>query len=180
MNLSRTTPSVQPAVSKAHLHMRWLRCLSPNGIALSPNGIVARLGRCLAASLAMAMAMALPSPAIAADATAQVPMRDPWVPPAARRAASAPTTQGAALGAQVEKKLRTSFDAADADHDGTLTRDEARAARFGMVADHFDRIDTAKRGRADSASDRIDTAKRGRVGFEDLKRYLRGRGAATL
>jgi hypothetical protein len=119
----------------------------------------------LAVCMTIAMAVALPSEASAADAVAQQPMRDPWVPPAARRAASAPTTQGAALNAQVEKKLRASFDAADADHDGSLTLDEARAAHFGMVADHFDRIDAAKRGR---------------VGFEDLKRYLRGRGATTL
>jgi hypothetical protein len=116
-------------------------------------------------TITIAVTMGAPLAASAADAVAQQPMRDPWVPPAARRAASAPTTQGAALNAQVEKKLRASFDAADADHDGSLTRDEARAAHFGMVADHFDRIDAAKRGR---------------VGFEDLKRYLRGRGATTL
>ena len=127
---------------------------------MTMNG-VARLALCMA----VAMSMALPSAARAADAVAQQPMRDPWVPPDARRAASAPTTRGAALNAQVEKKLRASFDAADVDHDGTLTLDEARAAHFGMVADHFDRIDAAKRGH---------------VGFEDLKRYLRNRGATTL
>ena len=128
---------------------------------MTMNGVARPLALCMT----IAMSMTLPSAASAADAVAQQPLRDPWVPPAARHAASAPTTQGAALNAQVEKKLRASFDAADADHDGTLTLDEARAARFGMVADHFDRIDAAKSGR---------------VGFEDLKRYLRGRGATTL
>jgi len=107
----------------------------------------------------------LPAAAQAGDAAAQTPMRDPWVPPAQRQAASAPTTRGAALNAQVQRKLRASFDAADADHDGLLTRDEAQAANFGVVAQQFDRIDARHVGR---------------VSFEDLKRYLRGRGATTL
>jgi hypothetical protein len=109
--------------------------------------------------------MLMPAAAQAADAAAQVPMRDPWVPPAARHAASAPETRGAALNAQVEKKLRASFDVADADHDGSVTLAEARAAKFGLVADQFERIDTRRSGR---------------ITFEDLKRYLRGRGATTL
>jgi len=113
----------------------------------------------------LALCMAMPCGAAAADAAAQVPMRDPWVPPAARQAASAASTHGAALNSQVERKLRSSFDAADADHDGSLTLAEARAGGFGMVAEHFERIDTRRSGR---------------VSFEDVKRYLRGRGATTL
>jgi hypothetical protein len=91
------------------------------------------------------------------------PLRDPWVPEHARKAASAPPTEGAALRAQVEAKLRATFDAADAKRSGTLTREQAKAAGLGYVAEHFDRIDTHKSGR---------------VSFDDVKRYLRSRGAA--
>jgi Spy/CpxP family protein refolding chaperone len=110
-------------------------------------------------------ALLLSIAAHAADATAEVPMRDPWVPPAARQAASAPLTRGAALHAQVEAKLRKDFEAADVEKRGSITREQARAANLGLVADQFDRIDVRRTGR---------------VSFEDLKRYLRGRGAATL
>jgi hypothetical protein len=119
----------------------------------------------IARTLLLASLAALPGMACAADAAAQAPMRDPWVPPAVRQAASAPATRGAALNAQVEKKLRASFNAADADHDGMLTLTEARAANLGMVADHFEQIDARHSGR---------------VSFEDLRRYLKGRGASTL
>ena len=89
-------------------------------------------------------------------------MCDPCVPPALRNAAPAPQTEGAALQAQVERKLRQSFDAADVERTGTLTREQARAAGLGVVANNFDQIDTAKTGK---------------VTFEDVKRYLRSRGA---
>ena len=115
------------------------------------------------AALVLAALAAMPaSAAPAGDAAVQTPLRDPWVPPALRRAASAPQTEGAALRAQVERKLRASFDAADRSGSGTLTREQARAAGFGIVADNFDRIDSGRNGR---------------VSFEDLKRYLRQRGA---
>ena len=103
--------------------------------------------------------------ACAAGGVAEVPLLDPWVPPATRSAASAPLTRGAALQAQVEAKLRAGFDAADVEHAGSITLAQARAARLGMVANNFERIDTRRQGR---------------VSFEDVKRYLRGRGAATL
>jgi len=121
--------------------------------------------RHIARTLLLAGLAALPGVALAADAAAQAPMRDPWVPPPMRQAASAPATRGFALNAQVEKKLRASFDAADADHDGMLTREEARAANLGMVANQFEHIDARHSGR---------------VSFADLKRYLKGRGATTL
>jgi len=123
------------------------------------------VARAFALAGTLALLALMPLAAAAADAQAQVTMRDPWVPPAVRRAASAPTTQGAALNAQVEKKLRAHFDAADADHDGLLTLAEAQAAKLGVVANQFGRIDMRHTGR---------------VSFEDLKRYLRGRGATTL
>lgn len=107
----------------------------------------------------------LPLAALAADGLAEVPMRDPWVPPAVRQAASAPLTRGTALQSQVDAKLKASFDAADVDKRGSITREQARAAQLGIVARHFDQIDVRRSGR---------------VSFEDLQRYLRGRGAATF
>ena len=74
----------------------------------------------------------------------------------------APATQGPALKAQVESKLKSGFDAADVDGSGTITQAQARAAGLGLVADNFPAIDTARTGR---------------VSFEDFKRYLRRKGA---
>jgi hypothetical protein len=94
------------------------------------------------------------------------PLRDPWLPPLLRgQARPIPRTRGEALRLQVESKLKQSFDAADKAHRGSITREEARAANLGYIAEHFDRIDTARAGR---------------VTFEDVKRYLRSRGARTL
>jgi len=93
-------------------------------------------------------------------------LRDPYVPPAARaQPHNGHETRGEALRGQVEKKLRESFDAADAEGRGSITVDQARAANLGVVADNFDAIDTSRSGR---------------VTFEDLKRFLRERGARTL
>ena len=90
-------------------------------------------------------------------------MRDPWVPPEVRDAATlAPVTKGAALRSQVEEKLKAGFDKADRRGAGMISRDEARAAGLGFIAEHFDAIDS--RGA-------------GLVTFEDFKAYLRQRGA---
>jgi hypothetical protein len=95
--------------------------------------------------------------------------RDPWVPPAVRAQAAAQPqaepSRGAALQAQVERKLRAAFEAADPGGTGRITREQARAAGLGGVAEQFDRIDTQRRGS---------------VSFEDYKRYLRSRGAHNL
>jgi hypothetical protein len=99
-------------------------------------------------------------------ATMEVPMLDPWVPPLVRKnaAATAPVpTEGAALRAQVERKLRASFDAAAATSGGTLTREQARAGGLGFIANNFDAIDRDARGA---------------VSFGDYKRFLKERGAA--
>jgi hypothetical protein len=103
----------------------------------------------------------------AAQALAAEPppaLRDPWVPPATRASAAAqPVTQpsrGAALQAQVERKLRRRFEAADTAGTGRITREQALAAGLGRVADDFDRIDQAGAGS---------------VSFEDVTRYLRSR-----
>jgi hypothetical protein len=96
-------------------------------------------------------------------ATMQTPMLDPWVPPTLRKAAPRPPSTGIDLNAQVERKLRASFDAADVQRTGSLTREQAGAAGLGFVVNNFDRIDEAGTGR---------------VTFDDLKRYLRAQGAA--
>jgi hypothetical protein len=113
---------------------------------------------------AIALAATLPVSAWAQKAAAEVPLLDPWVPPSVREKAvvQAAPAEGAALRAQVEAKLRASFDAV-AGRSGSLTREQAAGAGLGAVARDFDAID--KRGS-------------GRVSFEDYKRYLRSRGAA--
>jgi hypothetical protein len=94
------------------------------------------------------------------------PLRDPWVPPEVRaQPHQRNETRGEALRGQVERKLRESFDAADVEGRGSITREQARAANLGVVADNFDAIDAARSGR---------------VSFDDLKRFLRSRGAKTL
>ena len=104
--------------------------------------------------------------ATAGEGRSEVPLRDPWVPPAVReQAPQAAELQGPALRAQVESKLRASFDAADTTHRGSITLDEARAARLGFVAENFAAIDEARSGR---------------VTFDDVKRFLRQRGARTF
>jgi hypothetical protein len=87
---------------------------------------------------------------------------DPYVPPASRKASKRPPTAGKALQAQVEQKLKAAFDAADATGQGSLSLEEAREANLGFVLQHFETMDTRKAGR---------------VTFDDLKCYLRTRGA---
>ena len=93
------------------------------------------------------------------------PLRDPWVPPAARATAPMPQTSGETLRAQVERKLHASFDSADTERKGSITREQARTARLAVVEQNFEAIDKAHKGR---------------VTFEDYKRFLRARGARTL
>lgn len=116
---------------------------------------------------AVVVLLGAPWSAGAQDAAMQVPLQDPWVPPSVRKAlpeaGAKPRTQGAALSAQVERKLRAAFDAAVVDASGTLTQAQARAAGLGYVADRFREIDVARTGR---------------IGFDDLLRYLRRHGAA--
>jgi hypothetical protein len=117
-------------------------------------------------SLLLAL-LAVPVAVAAQDAAMPPPLQDPWIPPSIRKAlpaaAATPPTQGAALAAQVERKLRASFEAAVVDASGTLTQEEARAAGLGYVADRFRDIDVRRTGR---------------VSFDDLLRYLRKQGAA--
>lgn len=121
----------------------------------------------LAAAGSLAAALALAAQAVphveAPGAVAEVPMRDPWVPEATREKALAapasPPTRGEALRAQVERKLRSRFEAA-AGPEGTLTREQARAAGLGFIDHHFAAIDRQGDGR---------------VSFGEYLEYLRNR-----
>jgi hypothetical protein len=90
------------------------------------------------------------------------PMCDPCRPPQAKRESpEMPATEGAALRAQVERKLRADFEAAATG--GALTREQATAAGLGFIASHYGEIDRGGRGS---------------IRFEDYKRFLKSRGAA--
>ena len=107
---------------------------------------------------------------VAATLARAAPHLDPGAPPVAtQRAAQAenrarPASVGATLQSDAERHLRASFDAADAAHRGTLSREEAQAGGFGWIANHFDAIDTRHAGR---------------VSFDDVRRYLALRSAGT-
>ena len=111
---------------------------------------------------ALVVAAALGGALSATAQTMETPMLDPWVPPTLRKAAPRPPAGGDALKAEVERKLRADFDAADVEHAGTLTREQARAGGLGYIVKGFERIDAAGTGR---------------VAFDDVKRYLRANGA---
>jgi hypothetical protein len=119
--------------------------------------------RDLLRALVAAALFALPAAAGAqpeGKAVSEVPMLDPWVAPEvvekARLAAPAPATEGAELRAQVRAKLKRRFDAA-ADPSGALTRERARSAGLGAIADQFGAIDRAGRGA---------------IRFDDYERFL--------
>ena len=119
----------------------------------------------VAALIAAAQCMLAPPELLAAEpmsVKSEQPLRDPWVPPESRKPSTVPPAEGAALRAQVERKLKKAFDAADVSHTGSLTRQQANAAGLGLVARHFDQIDRQKTGA---------------VRFEDVRRYLIEQGA---
>ena len=123
---------------------------------------LALAGAALAVAVLGAAAPTRAAPARSPPATIETTIRDPWVPPELRTTAPTPSPQGAVLRAQVERKLRAGFDRADIDRRGTVTRDQARAAGLGYIVRHFDDIDRQRAGA---------------VSFDDVKRFLRGRGA---
>lgn len=116
------------------------------------------LAACALSALSTLAAAAAESP----PATRERPMVDPWVPPDQRVVSTEAPTEGAALRAQVERKLKQSFDAADVNRAGTLTREQAAAAGLGYIAQHFDEIDRQHAGV---------------VRFDDVKRFMQSRGA---
>ena len=119
------------------------------------------------ASIVIVGIAALASTAASAQQSQDVHvLRDPWVPDAVAARAAADHAKRApvqSLPDQVERKLRTSFERADVEARGSITRDQARAAGLGLVVREFDRIDVQRTGR---------------VAFDDLLRHLHARGAA--
>ncbi|AOK15668.1 hypothetical protein WT26_06325 [Burkholderia cepacia] len=122
----------------------------------------------IAAALACgSLATAFSAFAQASDAAAPVRARqaqlgDPYVPPAARKPTAGTQTTGAALHAQVVRKLARQFSAADSQNTGSITESQARAAGLGYVANHFRQIDSSGNGR---------------VSFADVQRYMQTRDA---
>jgi hypothetical protein len=110
-----------------------------------------------------AIFFALPFNAAAQSAVAEMPMLDPWVPPAVRAKAAAArgaeASQGAALAREVDAKLKARFEGA-AGEGGLLTREQAAARGLGAIARDFEAID--RRGA-------------GRISFEDYRQFLRAR-----
>jgi hypothetical protein len=117
----------------------------------------------IARAVFLATALLAALPVVAGEASVEVPMRDPWVPPQlAKQARVEAGSSGVALGEEVDRKLRARF-AAAAGADGDLTRDGARAAGLGFIERHFDAIDRVHAGR---------------ITYEDYRRFLVERGAA--
>ncbi len=115
----------------------------------------------------IAASISAAAPMWAADmppATMERPLLGPWVPKAVRDQVTVPAeqTRDQALRDQVERKLRAGFDAAAARHGGSLTAEQARAAGLGFVAGNFEAIDARKKGT---------------VRFDDVRQFLRARGA---
>jgi hypothetical protein len=106
--------------------------------------------------------------ALAGEGQSAAPLRDPWVPPGVREQAQSPQAaelQGPALRAQVERKLRASFAAADTEHRGSITLEQAHTAHLGFVEENFTAMDETHSGR---------------VTFDDVARFLHARGARTF
>lgn len=146
-----------------------MRRRRPDGVSMIDGSAAGGPSRRKLALAGAALAVVMVAVSPVRGATAQSPpatiettLRDPWVPPALRTPAPTPAPQGAALRAQVERKLKAGFDAADVSRVGTLTRDQARVAGLGYIVKHFDDIDRQRAGA---------------VGFDDVKRFLRSRGA---
>lgn len=115
-------------------------------------------------SLVSAVAGSAHAQAVMPPATVAAVPRGPWVPPALRSPAQlAAPTRGAALQAQVQRKLQADFERAAQAGGGRLTRAQAQAAGLGYVAQHFDAIDVQHTGS---------------VTPSDWQRYLQARQAA--
>ncbi|CAM2169005.1 EF-hand domain-containing protein [Burkholderia cenocepacia] len=126
--------------------------------------VVAAALACVGAAASLS-AFAQASDAAAAPARArQAQLGDPYVPPAARHATAGTQTTGAALHAQVVRKLARQFSAADTQNTGAITESQARAAGLGYVANHFRQIDASGNGR---------------VSFADVQRYMQARSSTS-
>ena len=100
-----------------------------------------------------------PAPAVrtAAAAGAATPYSDSYVPRSMRQPQRDIAPGPVLLRFTTLQKLKKRFEDADADHSGTLTREEARQAGLTIVDKNFDGIDTSQRGQ---------------VSFDDLNSYL--------
>ncbi|MCU9957714.1 MULTISPECIES: EF-hand domain-containing protein [Burkholderia] len=124
--------------------------------------VVAAVLACAAAAASVS-AFAQASDAAAPARARQAQLGDPYVPPAARKPTAGTQTTGAALHAQVVRKLARQFDTADTQSTGSITEAQARAAGLGYVANHFRQIDSGGSGR---------------VSFADVQRYMQARSTS--
>ncbi|CAB3971219.1 2-oxoglutarate dehydrogenase E3 [Burkholderia aenigmatica] len=124
--------------------------------------VVAAALACVGAAASVS-AFAQASDAAAPVRTRQAQLGDPYVPPAARKPTAGTQTTGAALHAQVVRKLARQFSAADTQNTGAITESQARAAGLGYVANHFRQIDSGGNGR---------------VSFADVQRYMQARSTS--
>ncbi|MBN3748345.1 EF-hand domain-containing protein [Burkholderia sp. Se-20373] len=125
--------------------------------------VVAAALACVGAAASVS-AFAQASDAAAPVRARQAQLGDPYVPPAARKPTAGTQTTGAALHAQVVRKLARQFSAADAQNTGSITESQARAAGLGYVANHFRQIDSGGNGR---------------VSFADVQRYMQARSTTS-
>ncbi|KVS27446.1 EF-hand domain-containing protein [Burkholderia cepacia] len=124
--------------------------------------VVAAALACVGAAASVS-AFAQASDAAAPTRARQAQLGDPYVPPAARKPTAGTQTTGAALHAQVVRKLARQFSAADSQNTGSITESQARAAGLGYVANHFRQIDSGGNGR---------------VSFADVQRYMQARSTS--
>ncbi|VWC15929.1 2-oxoglutarate dehydrogenase E3 [Burkholderia lata] len=124
--------------------------------------VVAAALACVGAAASVS-AFAQASDAAAPARARQAQLGDPYVPPAARKPTAGTRTTGAALHAQVVRKLARQFSAADSQNTGSITESQARAAGLGYVANHFRQIDSGGNGR---------------VSFADVQRYMQARSTS--
>ena len=112
-----------------------------------------------AAPIAAALiAATLGGSALAQTAASGLPQgSDPRLPDSLKATPQKPSPRGEALNQIVQRKLRANFDAVDVARSGRVTREQARAGTWSVLADHFDEIDAS--GRAE-------------VSFEEVMRYL--------
>jgi hypothetical protein len=96
------------------------------------------------------------------DPMGRIQNGDPYLPPASRTPSTQPPSTGEALKAQVLQKLQRDFAKADVEHAGSITQAQADHAGLGLVARHFDKIDSKRAGR---------------VTFDQVREYLQAQGA---
>ena len=98
-----------------------------------------------------------PTPVVRAASAVATPYSDAYVPRSMRQPQRDIAPGPVLLRFTTLQKLKKRFEDADADHSGTLTREEARQAGLTIVDKNFDGIDTSQRGQ---------------VSFDDLNSYL--------